>query len=226
LDRLGLPYPRARVINDARQAWAAAQSLRFPIVVKPNVGGSGAGIQRFDTPATLERAVEAGAIDLGIDHTALVQEFVPARDGAITRIELLDGDLLYAIRIRPPAGFGFNLCPADICREDEGGDAARGVAVEGACATKPAMQIEATTVPRDVLDGARAIAEAAALDICGIEYLVDDRDGKIYFYDINALSNFVTDAPRIVGFDPFERLVDYLLSVVPGGAARLVSELI
>jgi hypothetical protein len=221
LDRLGLPYPRARVINDARQAWAAAQSLRFPVVVKPNVGGSGAGIQRFDSPVNLERALDAGSVDLGIDHTALVQEFLPARDGAITRIELLDGDLLYAIRIRPPAGFGFNLCPADICRDDEQADAARGVAVEGACVTKPAMQIEATAVAPDVLDGARAIAEAAALDICGIEYLVDDRDGRPYFYDINALSNFVTDAPRIVGFDPFERLVDYLLGVVQAGPALL-----
>jgi hypothetical protein len=44
----------------------------------------------------------------------------------------------------------------------------------------------------------------------GIEYLVDDRDGKHYFYDINALSNFVADAPNVVGFDPFVNLVDYL----------------
>jgi len=26
----------------------------------------------------------------------------------------------------------------------------------------------------------------------------------------NALSNFVTDAPRLVGFDPFVRFVDYI----------------
>jgi hypothetical protein len=44
----------------------------------------------------------------------------------------------------------------------------------------------------------------------GIEYLIDDRDGRRYVYDINALSNFVADAPNVVGFDPFERLVDYL----------------
>jgi hypothetical protein len=46
----------------------------------------------------------------------------------------------------------------------------------------------------------------------GIEYLVDDRDGKHYFYDINALSNFVADAPRVIGFDPFVKLVDYLVT--------------
>lgn len=210
LNRLGVPSPRARVINDAARALAASEELQFPVVVKPNVGGSGARIQRFDSRAQLEAAAGAGTVDLGIDDTALVQEFLPARGGAITRLELLDGELLYAIRITPPAGFGFNLCPADICRDEADGAAARGVDVEGVCATKPAMQIEQTEVPRQVLDHARAIAEAGALDICGIEYLLDDRDGQAYVYDINALSNFVTDAPRIVGFDPFDRFVEYL----------------
>jgi len=223
LDRLRLPYPRARVINDPARAVAASEGLRFPIVIKPNIGGSGARIQRFDSRERLQRAVAADALDLGIDQTALVQEFLPARDGAITRIELLDGELLYAIRITPPAGFGFNLCPADICRDENGSDDVRGAAVEGLCATKPAMQIEATSVPMDVLEGARTIAKAAALDICGIEYLIDDRNGQPYFYDINALSNFVTDAPRIVGFDPFERFVDYLEERLAGVGIRRAS---
>jgi hypothetical protein len=214
LERLRLPYPRARVINDPGQALAASDGLRFPVVVKPNIGGSGARIQRFESRDQLKRAVASGDVDLGIDATALVQEFLPARDGAITRIELLAGGLLYAIRITPPAGFGFNLCPADICRDE--GKAAGGTPVEGLCATKPAMEIAATDVPPDVLDGARSIASAAGLDVCGIEYLVDDRNGQPYFYDINALSNFVTDAPRIVGFDPFERFVDYLEARLAG----------
>jgi hypothetical protein len=40
--------------------------------------------------------------------------------------------------------------------------------------------------------------------------MIDDRDGSIVYYDINALSNFVADAVNVVGFDPFGRLVDYL----------------
>jgi hypothetical protein len=54
------------------------------------------------------------------------------------------------------------------------------------------------------------------LDVGGIEYLVDDRDGRRYVYDINALSNFVADAPNVIGFDPFERLVDYLEARLAG----------
>src|SRR5712692_4714654 len=58
LERLGLPYPQARVIHLASQAHTASHGLRFPIIVKPNIGGSGAGILRFDRPESLERAAE------------------------------------------------------------------------------------------------------------------------------------------------------------------------
>jgi len=36
-------------------------------------------------------------------------------------------------------------------------------------------------------------------------------------YDINALSNFVADAPRVLGFDPFARLADCLESEIARG---------
>ncbi len=218
-DALGVPCPRSRVINHASQAVAAADRLRYPIVVKPNIGGSGARIQRFDAVQALEAAVAGSTLDLGIDSTALVQEFLPAAGGSITRLELLDGHLLYAIRITPPEDHGFNLCPADICQAPDGAseDAAltptaarQAGTIQGMCAVKPSMQIEATDAPDELVRMARRLARRAGLDVCGIEYLVDARDGRPFFYDVNALSNFVTDAPRIVGFDPFSRFVDYL----------------
>ena len=50
----------------------------------------------------------------------------------------------------------------------------------------------------------------AGIEIGGVEYIVDDRDGKRLYYDVNALSNFVADGKRVLGFDPFERLADWL----------------
>src|ERR1700712_48037 len=74
LDRLGLPYPKARVIHRASQAVAAAEGLRWPIVVKPNIGGSGSGVKRFDRPEQLAEAAAApDGLMLGMDTTALVQ---------------------------------------------------------------------------------------------------------------------------------------------------------
>jgi len=203
LRKLGLRHPPTRVINNPRLAVAAASGLRYPLLIKPNVGGSGAGIRKFDDQAELARAAEDGSLDLGCDHTALVQEVLPARGGHIVRVEVLNGEFLYAIRVYPKPGAGFNLCPADICQEPPSPDA-------GVCPVDSGIKVEgyrpADSVIRDVL----RIAEAAHLDVGGVEYLVDDRDGGIYYYDINALSNFVTDPERVVGFDPFVKLVDYL----------------
>ena len=76
------------------------------------------------------------------------------------------------------------------------------------------MRVEQFKPPREIIREVERIAERVSLDVGGIEYLVDDRDGRHYFYDINALSNFVADGRNVVGFDPFERLVDYLVARV------------
>src|SRR5687767_3721047 len=124
LKSLGLSFPAARVINHPDAAPAAARGLRFPIVVKANIGGSGAGIVRFDNPEDLDRAVAEGRVQLGLDGTALVQEFIPARGGRITRVEVLGYEYLYAINVYS-SGESFNLCPADICRSADGVELAR-----------------------------------------------------------------------------------------------------
>ena len=207
LDSLHLPYPKAFVINSPSLAVKAAESLRFPIVIKANIGGSGAGIVRFDSRVSLVWAVEQGTLDLGIDQTALVQEFIPPRGGHITRVETLGGKYLYAINVFT-TGDTFNLCPADICQTTGSVELAR-VASPGD-APRSGLRVEAFQPPLDVIRSVERIAQAAQIDVGGIEYVVDDRDGSLFYYDINALSNFVADATRVVGFDPHERLVDFL----------------
>ena len=207
LESLGLPYPRSRVINHSSKAVEASRGLRFPVVVKANIGGSGAGITRYDEPKDLARAAAEDRIKLGIDHTALVQEFVPARGSQITRVETLGGKYLYAIKVHT-TGDTFNLCPADICQRSDGVELTR-----SACpvdAPKTGLKVEGYTPPSQVIEACERIMQTAQIDVGGIEYMVDDRDGRLVYYDINALSNFVADAVNVVGFDPFVKLVDYL----------------
>ena len=210
LQRLGLPVPRTVVVNHCALLPEAAAALAFPVVVKPNVGGSGAGIVRFDTAAALLEAIEAGALTPGPDQTLLIQEYHPPRDGSIVRVETLEGRYLYAIRVHIAPGAGFDLCPADICRTVEGGS------LEGAACPagteKAGLTVERTEPPPAVVAAVERIAVAARLDVGGIEYLESGRDGALYFYDINALSNFVAEPRRVVGFDPTERLVDALVA--------------
>jgi hypothetical protein len=207
LQDLELPHPLARVIHEPADAPAAAEGLRFPIVVKPNVGGSGAGIRKFETMEGLKAEVAAGSIDLGVDGTALVQEFIPAQDGRIVRVEVLDGKYLYAIRVYS-SGDQFNLCPADVCQGVDGAELER-----AACALdapKNGLKVEGYTPPSEVIFNVERIMAHSGIELGGVEYMIDARDGQLYYYDVNALSNFVADPLRIIGFDPFAKLADWL----------------
>ena len=191
---LGLAIPATRVVHRAADVEAAAATLGFPLVVKANIGGSGAGIVKFDNLAELRWAIAEGELPKSVDGVLLVQDYVPARDGAITRIETLDRKYLYAIDVA--GGGAFDLCPADACVTDSG------------------ISMAAVTPPPALTDAAEAIARAMDMDVGGVEVMIDDRDGTPRFYDINALSNFVARPLDVLGWDPHDRLVDWLEALI------------
>jgi glutathione synthase/RimK-type ligase-like ATP-grasp enzyme len=208
-ERVGARYPRSLVVNHPIQALAALETLRLPVVVKPNVGGSGAGIVRVDGKAELESTLDR--LDLGPDGTALVQEYVEPTESAIVRIEVLGGEYLYAIRIVREQGAGFNLCPADICHAPAG--AAAPTVGLAACPAGPTPGLTVTRFdpPAEAIETVIRLAHAASIDVGGVEYLVGKADRRIYYYDVNATSNFVANAPEVLGFDPTPRFADYIV---------------
>jgi hypothetical protein len=147
-------------------------------------------------------------LQLGIDNTALVQELVPARNGHITRVETLGGKFLYAIDIFT-TGQNFNLCPAEICQVKNVGSFLEDLPSD---APKVTLKVRRSIPPRSIIDAVEKIVFAAGIDVGGVEYITDDRDGRAVFYDINALSNFVADGQYIIGFNPHVRLVDFLVA--------------
>jgi len=210
LEGLRLPVPRTRVVNHPSLLPRAARDLHFPLVVKPNVGGSGAGIVRFDGFLELVSGLDSGRVSGGLDGTLLLQEYHPPRGSSIVRVETLEGRYLYGIRIHLAEGAGFDLCPADVCKTVDGEDLRSAACPAGAA--KDGLTVEAYEPALEVIRQVERIARAADLDVGGIEYLESARDGRLYFYDINALSNFVADPVRVVGFDPTARLVDALVA--------------
>ena len=216
-ERLCVRYPRAVVVNHRDQVLKALDRVCFPLVIKPNVGGSGAGIVRFDAREQLEDQLPG--LDFGPDGTALVQEYIESEAGAIVRVEVLDGQYLYAIRIVRQANAGFNLCPADICQTD--GPQGATTPDLSACPVepRPGLSVSRYDAPREAVDTAVRLVRAASIDVGGVEYLVSRADGRIYFYDINATSNFVANASEVLGFDPTSRFVDYIERVAVGPKA-------
>lgn len=194
---LGFAIPETRVVHRREEILAAAAGMTYPLVLKVNIGGSGAGIVRYDNPASLAEAVAERFLPDSVDKVLLVQDYVPAADGRILRLETLGGRFLYAIEIA--TGGSFDLCPAEAC-----------IAAPG----REAVHMAAIDPGPGLIDAAERIARAMELDVGGIEVVIDARDGVPRFYDINALSNFVANPLDVLGWDPHERLVDFLEAAI------------
>lgn len=196
--RLGLKGPATRVAHRQSDLPAAAQGLRFPVLVKADIGGSGSGIVRYDTPEELATAAAERSAPAGVNGLSLIQEYAPRVGGKITRVETLAGKVLYALDVESP-GDTFDLCPADACMVRPGAAALTMTRVEPSA---------------EIVDAVERIAAAGHLEIGSVEYLVDERDGSVLFYDINALSNFVARPMEVLGFEPHDTLVDWLKGIV------------
>lgn len=200
---LGLAVPKTTVVHRTRDLAKAAEAFSYPLLVKANVGGSGAGIVRYASRDELLASIERGTVPASVDQILLVQDYVPARGGTIMRIETLGGRFLYAIEVEI-GGDSFDLCPADACLAQPGRMATRMTAIEP---------------PPALIRAAERIVQAARLDLGSVEVVIDDRDGTARFYDINALSNFVADPLNVLGWDPHEKLVDFLQHAMEGRVA-------
>ncbi len=195
---LGHAVPSTRVVHRAQDLAAATDDKSWPLLVKANIGGSGAGIARYSSREELERSVADGSVPSSVDQVLLVQDYVPPRGGTILRIETLGGRFLYALEVAS-GGDSFDLCPADACVAQPG---------------RAAIAMMAITPPPRIVEAAEQIARAVGLDVGGVEVVIDDRDGTPRFYDINALSNFVANPLEVLGWDPHERLVDYIEAAI------------
>jgi hypothetical protein len=205
LETLGIDTPRSITFNDVAALRALSKSITWPALLKPDQGGSGARIQVVNSMAEIE-SIFAADPDVWLpDNLFLLQEYLPHDpEQGIVRLEFLAGELLYAMRVKTHGRF--NLCPSPVCNPDDGDGVCE---VPAPVAAPPVEFYPYPEVPRDAVSTAAAIVRAARLDVGGIEYL-ETPDGRRVFYDINANSNLRPSEAAAFGFEPFERVVDYL----------------
>lgn len=209
MQRLGIAHPRTLAFNDVDAA-LAGWGDRWPALLKPEQGGSGARMYLLHSAEELVRLLHDRP-DLWLpDNLLLLQEFFevdPAH--GIVRMEFLGGELLYAMRVVSHGAF--NLCPSEMCNPGDGAGSQCEV-----LETKPVKPVEFHPypgVPAAAVEAGQALMAAGGLDVGGIEYL-EAPDGRLVFYDINANSNLRAPIAQAFGFDPFERVADFLISQI------------
>jgi cyanophycin synthetase len=96
LSAAGVPVPGGRSVADAEDAWAAAQEIGLPVVVKPNDGNQGKGVTVNIT--SKEHLLKAFAVAKEFRDDILVERFMPGNDFRL----LVVGDKLVAAARRDP----------------------------------------------------------------------------------------------------------------------------
>ena len=208
LRSLGVPAPRVWTFNDLDAIRARARELSFPVLLKPEQGGSGARIMFVESFAHLESLLTQRPEYWLPDNLLLLQEYIPTDPAkGIVRMDFLGGELLYAMRVISHGRF--NLCPAPVCNPEDGAAGVCEVPAEQSAAP-PVEFYPYPEVPAQAVALGKRIIAAGKLDVGGVEYL-ETEDGRLMFYDINANSNLRPSIGQAFGFDPFERVVDFLV---------------
>ncbi|MDP2311090.1 MAG: alpha-L-glutamate ligase [Pseudomonadota bacterium] len=203
LEAMGISTPRTIAVAGTRGLKPAARQMGLPFLTKHNMGGKGLGVQLFRDLAAFDSYVDGEEFEPAFDGVTLLQQYVEPRDGYITRIEIVDGRFLYALRASTAGGF--ELCPSDACQIQD--DAFCPVGDSGKFGVSPLTADDPTVLA--YIEYCRI----HGIDAAGIEF-VEDREGRRYTYDINMNTNYNSEVEAVAGvhgMDAWADLCDRLL---------------
>ncbi|MEM9478150.1 MAG: ATP-grasp domain-containing protein [Verrucomicrobiota bacterium] len=177
---LGIPTPFTRPITKAELSATVASLKKRGAAFILKPNAGGRG-------RGITSIDEPDSDTFALDGCAVLQERIESGDGLIHRVEMLSGEILYA---------------AETHLSDDSTDFCLGEASPDTTRLKEDLEPEIATF-------CRKIAAAASLDIGSFEYLVDT-SGNPWFIDINPVSTFAPNAKEEFGFDPADRVLDWL----------------
>jgi hypothetical protein len=185
LKAFGIEVPRTIAVVGRDDLLARAAGMPAPFITKHNQGGKGLGVRRFDDLESFVAYVGSDEFEEPVDGITLLQEYVPPRDGTITRVETVGYEYIYAITADAARG-GFQLCPSDACEIDEHGQ------------PKPEKSLFALRegFQHPIIDRLLGFARAYQLEVAGFE-LIESADGRLVVYDVNTNTNYNPDVEAV-----------------------------
>jgi len=171
----GIEVPRTLAVVGRESLLEAAATLPAPFIAKHNQGGKGLGVALFDSVDAFADHLADPEHQPPVDGITLLQEYLRAAEPQITRVEIVDGEVVYALTADTARG-GFELCPADACAVD-GGPAAPGLFALREGFDHPVL--------KQYLDFARR----HGVEVAGFEF-IETTDGRLVTYDVNTNTNY------------------------------------
>ncbi|MCD4795626.1 MAG: D-alanine--D-alanine ligase [Candidatus Cloacimonetes bacterium] len=96
---LGIPVPKRIIIKNITEINSIINSIKFPVVIKPNDSGSSVGISIIKKINDVEKAIEKA---FNYSDKVLMEEFVAGRELTVT---ILGGKPLPVVEIKPNDGW-------------------------------------------------------------------------------------------------------------------------
>ena len=200
----GIRTPRTIAVVGRDNLKAAARRMELPFITKHNQGGKGLGVKLFRDLEAFDAYVDGDDFIPDPGGVTLLQQYIKPAGEHITRVELVDGEFVYAMHSSTENGF--ELCPAVECSADDAfcpiGDSGK-------------FRLAADFSANDPLVARYARVMAAnGIDVAGIEFVTDEQ-GQRYTYDINGTTNFNPDVEaeaEVEGMASVARLAERLLA--------------
>lgn len=195
LEKAGLKVPKTHAVVGENHLLDAAKAFnRWPLILKPNRGGKGLGVQRFDTLQALTHFVENESLETPLDGTWLLQEYIQPKAPHITRAEFVGQQFVYAVQVNTQGGF--ELCPADNC------------------AVEDKFIISKRFNDHEIIRKLESFLRSNAIDVAGVEF-IEDEQGELFVYDVNTNTNYNQAAEKRAGVKAtgMGALADYLVSL-------------
>lgn len=201
LRRHGILTPRTVLAVGREHLLHTAETFDGPFITKHNQGGKGLGIHLFESVGALRQHLDSGAFDAGPKGQVVLQQYIRPREPYITRVELVAGRFLYAMR--SDTSQGFELCPADACQVP--------ASAPDVCPADGGSKFSLSPMRGDdpLVASYQRLCEAEGIELAGIE-LVESEDGRRYTYDINGTTNYNSAVGAQAGIDGMREVARYL----------------
>jgi glutathione synthase/RimK-type ligase-like ATP-grasp enzyme len=206
LRRHGILTPKTILAVGRESLVEAARSFEGPFLTKHNQGGKGLGIHLFHGADELAAHVGSDAFDPGPNGQVVLQQYIQPAEPHVTRVELVGGRFLFAMRSSTQGGF--ELCPSDVCQaEKQRAQPADVCPADGSATFRPSP----VTADDPLVQQYVRLCAAEGIDLAGIEF-VEDAEGRRYTYDINANTNYNAVLGREIGVDGMREVARWLKS--------------
>lgn len=201
----GIEVPRTVAVAGRKELAEAARKFSAPFIVKHNQGGKGLGVRSFESVEDLAEYLDSPGYEPPVDGITLVQEYLQAAEPFITRVEIVGGELVYAITADTARG-GFELCPADACSVDQAANGDASGSADSLFALREGFD-------HPIVGQYLEFARRHGVEVAGFEF-IETWDGRVVTYDVNTNTNY---NPQIDASAPHSG---------PGQVARFIRKLL